>query len=504
MSVARRTLQQDAPVLRLPNELLLDVFTRVRDAWCQWDSSENWKPESAPYMNDITAVCKQWQDIAIADPLLWGKIAIFSKWGRNPTSVSALEASLQRSRNVALDIHISYYDLLELSVFMPFKQHVQRCRSLTLEFSTFLLDDTRGRSMKLPGPLTNLSHLHIGAMMVSLPQSPLVEPTLPCPSILGDHNMAPLEHLNLDFGHVKAGSVIFSGGFVHLRTERLRSLTIKCGQPEWYQDLMGLVSRCENVEDMYLWLEVPRWPAHMEPFALNKLERLENCSSSPFFILGMIMMPALSELRIDGGCAGSGESMFTMPENHVGFPHITLPSLCTLGLDFFRFEEDDTLPLSSFFRANPTIETIRATTCERHSILMSAMLHLNGDKFAAIAEPLAKSEVVALPDESQDPRNMIMPHLKVLQFTRQQDCMEPKDDTNLASLFTAILSQWESIHIEVDDWQDGRGIPELDISDETRDMRMLTDLYEGRFKIIDIPASPYVERAMSYGTCASP
>lgn len=244
---------------------------------------------------------------------------------------------------------------------------------------------------------------------------------------------------------------------------------------------MGLVSRSENLEGLFLWLEVPKRPARIAPFALNKLERFDNCCSSPFVLLQTISMPALGELLISGGCGGWRNGAFTMRVTDVEYPiaGVTLPSLHTLLFELCDFEEDERISLSTFLRANPTIEIIHASISERHGILMSAML--DSDIGHVTLEPRAQSELVDSRDKPEYFQNVMLPNLKMLRISRQQNCLEPKHDRNLASLFSRILSQWEAVHIKVDDWADERDIPELDIREETRELQLLADLHEGRF-----------------------
>lgn len=170
------SVQQDAPVLRLPNELLLDIFARGLPA--PRDESETciyqWEPQVVRYLKYITSVCSHWRSLAIS-LYLWRSIATthtLLKEGYDTTS-HCLRSFLSRSKNVTLDVYIlglfqspTVVDsqISQRLVDMIFR-HMHRCRKLYLVDLWCLGPANQGFFLELSAPMAYLTHLHVqGAM----------------------------------------------------------------------------------------------------------------------------------------------------------------------------------------------------------------------------------------------------------------------------------------------------------------------------------------------------
>lgn len=186
MSLTRRTEPhgQKAAVVRLPNELLLEIFALGLNAQ-QHFSESRWERQAVRLLKCVTAVCSAWRDAAIFYYLLWRRVTLARPKGKDGyDSIShRLRTFLARSKNVTLDIHIDLHkpsskrtQRLGNILF----RHIQRCRTLSLVSHGDWMD-ALGPSFELSGPLVYLTDLSTeGAMAKPLPASPfLVRATWP-------------------------------------------------------------------------------------------------------------------------------------------------------------------------------------------------------------------------------------------------------------------------------------------------------------------------------------
>lgn len=406
MSAVLRAEQQNAAVFNLPDELLLDVF--ARGLYAQWVLSKRaWELRAVQYLRAITAVCSQWRISAIADPLLWRRISVTSSipfsTKIHSSTTHRVDTFLRRSESITLDIHIDPY-VCTVNPVKLLLRHLHRSRKLSLVCPYRVPDHHPGSTMELPGPLANLIDLRISGTLVEVPSNfPSLDLRL---AMLGPNNGALLERLDLDLDGID-DDVDLSDGFANLRTERLRRLSLTCSREDWFEDIMRLVSRCAHVEDLSLTLECPDEPM-LAPFTLSSVMRFTLSFPLPYWLLHTISMPALETLCID--------AVFMPPTGYIS-PATggIFPCLRSVHFNHYPFSDIDICPLSRFLRANPSIETILATNCKRHRVIIFAMF----DPFEkhALQRPSSElPEANAISGLRQDIETWMLPNLKYLRL----------------------------------------------------------------------------------------
>ncbi|KAI0710741.1 hypothetical protein C8Q76DRAFT_71941 [Earliella scabrosa] len=122
-----RLLNGFAPVLRLPIEVLLEVFHCVAAG----PSSS----ERSPHWMILLAVCHHWHDIICATPSFWSRINVFStpRW---------MKLSLYRSRNVAIDVSFLDHSFPHHDLPALLASHMARIRTLAFEEVTWDWDES--------------------------------------------------------------------------------------------------------------------------------------------------------------------------------------------------------------------------------------------------------------------------------------------------------------------------------------------------------------------------
>lgn len=146
------------------------------------------------------------------------------------------------------------------------------------------------------------------------------------------------------------------------------------------------------------------------------------------------------------------------------------PHLRRLAFEACDFEENDVLPLHKLLRANPTIEDIYTEGCTNNCIVIFAVLGSFDERGMAIMTP--ELEALGLSRERPEIPQHVVPHLKEISFFRR-DFRYGAETDNQAYTFGQVLSQWESLHIYVDDWESYGGTK--------ADTRILTTLFKERF-----------------------
>ncbi|KAH9935076.1 hypothetical protein B0H21DRAFT_759408 [Amylocystis lapponica] len=112
-----------APINRLPNELLVDIFSHDRDRG---------KVPSMAWVR-LTHVCRYWRGIVLATPTLWSKIYIDASSKEGPT---LLHNHLLRSVPSKVDIVLLKAAKEDASaILQDLGQHADRIRRLHLRFS---------------------------------------------------------------------------------------------------------------------------------------------------------------------------------------------------------------------------------------------------------------------------------------------------------------------------------------------------------------------------------
>ncbi|KAF5325130.1 hypothetical protein D9619_010050 [Psilocybe cf. subviscida] len=114
-----------APVFKLPNEILVDIFLILRNFW---------KP-SLKCWHQVTQVCRHWRHVAIDAPILWTDIYVLSH--------EYTLLMLQRSQKAPLEVHFAetHFPSPHLMTTIPVVlAEIERIRTLsfTQKPSTFL------------------------------------------------------------------------------------------------------------------------------------------------------------------------------------------------------------------------------------------------------------------------------------------------------------------------------------------------------------------------------
>lgn len=448
----------------LPNELLLDIFTRGLDA--QWDAEQPlWEQQAVGFLARITSVCSTWRLIAISYPLIWRRITLINRKTCRYDCVShRLRTFLARSKNVTLDIHIDF------SYFKPMEtqrsrladilfRHMQRFRKLSLKFHGYSGGRDSGLLIELGGPLVDLKELRIEGTMVKLLSSKLHFSTI------GPNNMSFLEHLHLEVSHTL--SVGPSDGFACIRTDRLRLLTVHCSDQSWFLEIIRFVARCANVEQLQLSLWFPEELTHIDPFTLDKVVSYSDYCATPYTLIQVMSMPALESLSL-------GEAFMeddTDIEDPLVGPHF--PCLRSLSFAGYAFRDDDALPLHKLLCANPTLEEIETEGCDDNDVVLLALLG-SPDEYGVSAPGL--ESVHNMVQKPVDGQQRAAPNLRKLTFTEQRFHHAVERQTQAFQL-AHILHRWALVHVLVDSWGiRGRQIAET---------HLLTRHFTRRFTLVE-------------------
>ncbi|PBK66683.1 hypothetical protein ARMSODRAFT_1086516 [Armillaria solidipes] len=88
-----------APIRRLPQEVLLAIFSLCRESYLGEDSLD---PRKFPWF--LGHVCHMWRDLVHSSPLLWSSVALMTRYTSH--SIDMIRYHLERSGNVLLDVFI--------------------------------------------------------------------------------------------------------------------------------------------------------------------------------------------------------------------------------------------------------------------------------------------------------------------------------------------------------------------------------------------------------------
>ncbi|TFY80926.1 hypothetical protein EWM64_g3087 [Hericium alpestre] len=93
-----QAVRLQAPIQRLPSELLASIFTiGVLDM-----------EEDSLMLSNLMLVCRYWSEVAVSTPVLWSRIVV-----SNHDSLDKAKRNLSRSKSVSLDVLISFSPKLE-------------------------------------------------------------------------------------------------------------------------------------------------------------------------------------------------------------------------------------------------------------------------------------------------------------------------------------------------------------------------------------------------------
>ena len=123
--LSRRLNDANSPIMRLPDELLVDIFSRYVSA-CAILSGGRTCSEHYRWTR-VSRVCHRWRAVALASPTLWSNIILHNKWH---------ETLLARSLGVPLDLcgsmAINRSKAEDNEIWMSLHEHGTRVRSLQL------------------------------------------------------------------------------------------------------------------------------------------------------------------------------------------------------------------------------------------------------------------------------------------------------------------------------------------------------------------------------------
>ncbi|KII90617.1 hypothetical protein PLICRDRAFT_39193 [Plicaturopsis crispa FD-325 SS-3] len=139
----RNLLNRRAPISRLPDELLADIFAY----------GDPRRRTSQPSHIVASHVSQHWRQVALCNPGLWTRIWI----GCHSCSIGFLDAHIERSRECLLDIDISHSRPKSAAIYDRLAAHAHRWSSLGINGG--YLDVILPRIAHLSAP--NLRHLQI-------------------------------------------------------------------------------------------------------------------------------------------------------------------------------------------------------------------------------------------------------------------------------------------------------------------------------------------------------
>ncbi|KAK7058211.1 hypothetical protein R3P38DRAFT_1196186 [Favolaschia claudopus] len=157
-----------APIHRLPNEILANIFALCipQELYNVYDLTES-TPEqevdciSHRHLLQLAQVCARWHRIAMGTPQLWSSIAVrsdlWSECGISPETLLALvEAALDRGQNCPLTLIIRASEHVE-SILELATRHAHRWRSVNLNLAH---GDRGGHLSNLANKLDQLTELY--------------------------------------------------------------------------------------------------------------------------------------------------------------------------------------------------------------------------------------------------------------------------------------------------------------------------------------------------------
>ncbi|KAK0430507.1 hypothetical protein EV421DRAFT_1934084, partial [Armillaria borealis] len=130
-----------APIRRLPQEVLLSIFSLCRESYFGEDSLD---PRKFPWF--LGHVCHMWRDLVHSSPLLWSSVALMTQYTSH--YIDMIRYHLGRSGNILLDVFIDgafRFRPLALKAMDCVYSHSHRWRSAELR-----MDEKRFTSHTFP------------------------------------------------------------------------------------------------------------------------------------------------------------------------------------------------------------------------------------------------------------------------------------------------------------------------------------------------------------------
>ncbi|KAF7289153.1 F-box domain-containing protein [Mycena indigotica] len=316
------------PINTLPNEILCNIFAAAVS------SSLQTRVEANRIRLEITAVCRHWRSIAIADPRLWTQTYYGVKPGSEPCLVQdrIFERFLPRVR----DLPIKYTVDLQRQRWLPRRafNSVAQWQEASLT-SRYWPDCWDGN----PAPNGSTICPRLTKLTVNV-EDPVIKPS----------------HLVMEAPHLRDLSInVISGLLSHLLfpTHQLKILTL-LEPPAEYAQLLLLLTQLSGLEELSI--------SMTSPFEEEFIDD-EDWSSKP-----PVRLPRLSNLSL-----GTGECFF--------LKFLDLPALTTLHLS--RFDEESAQLLGpSVIRSSASITSLfleptsYAAYCTAISSVVDSVKHL--------------------------------------------------------------------------------------------------------------------------------
>lgn len=171
-------VNEDAPVYRLPNELLTSIFLicakTSTSVWPSEITRIHMSPGWLPFQVAASHVSHRWRHIVLGTPLLWNAVNM------NRRMVSQLEAHLDRSGSCFLDISLNFQDSDDLAIYCQLlAKHSRRWRRLSILTTFEEISEIREMLREVQVPI--LEHL---SLILGRPQLDSLSPRLPFTSVI--------------------------------------------------------------------------------------------------------------------------------------------------------------------------------------------------------------------------------------------------------------------------------------------------------------------------------
>ncbi|PPQ77106.1 hypothetical protein CVT25_010801 [Psilocybe cyanescens] len=326
-----RLLNNQAPVYRLPNELLTSIFTT-----CQQSLRLSNKPVT-PFQVVISHISHRWREIVLSTPLLWNTIN-FRVRPMNHVQrhiLSQLEAHLTRSNTCFLDITLDFHIVDNISAYL----------------NLLAPESTRWRRLAIITRYEQIYDIH---------------------TFLRDAHAPLLEHLSLSLGKPQDGTGSLSPRQQYLTV--LPTITPSASSLTFVR-LAGLaLGSLHPPTSSVTTLHLDGWTRHFMTYdqfksillaatSLINLSLNQLCihhPRDPLEILQPVDLPHLRNLRIRGACRPL--SLMNVPQLHSlslqnvdAFDSDAIPSVRSLSLDSCAL---DKIEIDHLFRSFPSVRTL--------------------------------------------------------------------------------------------------------------------------------------------------
>ncbi|KAF8149834.1 hypothetical protein B0H34DRAFT_162748 [Crassisporium funariophilum] len=331
-----RSINEDALVYRLPNELLTGIFMACQ----QYRRTSTKSTPPPPFQVVASHVSHRWRHIVLSTPLLWNDIAFSIRpMGHVQGRILAqLEAHLTRSDTCFLDITLNFHVIGNLSSY----------------FRLISAYSTRWRRLSIVTRYEQVEDIY---------------------DLLHSASTPILEHLSLNLGKPQEGSLsprkqyssvlptVFNSGAPRLSFVRLAGLAMgSLHPPTSAVTTLHLDGWTRNYLTHVQFKTVLEAAPLLVNLSLNQL--CIHHPRDPLEVASPATLPNLRCLRIRGPCSPLYRliSLMNIPQLHSlslhnvdTFDSDTLPSVQSLSLDSCAFDEPE---LGNLIRSFPSINSL--------------------------------------------------------------------------------------------------------------------------------------------------